>query len=177
MTLVPPPPNVLGPKYERRQRPRNSQGFRIGRSRGNLARTPDVAVVISLNRFSAPVDDTVTAHPKTQVTSHNTQHSESRVHKKMAKYKKLLSAPRPDILSPWRQLLSIPIPCHVHWTRSYCQSRARTAVICRKPCFRGPTGCIRGRVCSGCSCMRGAQVRRANNPSLKYLRLDLLHKS
>ena len=31
------------------------------RSRGNLARTPDVAVVISLNRFLAPVDDTVTA--------------------------------------------------------------------------------------------------------------------
>ena len=29
-----------------------------------------MAVVISLNRFSAPVDDTVTAHPKTQVTSH-----------------------------------------------------------------------------------------------------------
>jgi hypothetical protein len=48
----------------------NSQGFRKGRSRGNLARTPDVAVVISLNRFLATVDDTVTAHSKTQVTSH-----------------------------------------------------------------------------------------------------------
>ena len=70
MTLVMFPPHVLGPKYERRQRPRNSQGFRIGRSRGNLAMTPDVAVVISLNRFWAPVDDTVTAHSKTQVTSH-----------------------------------------------------------------------------------------------------------
>ena len=35
--------------------------LRIGRSRGNLARTPDVAVVISLNRFLVPVDDTVTA--------------------------------------------------------------------------------------------------------------------
>jgi hypothetical protein len=33
----------------------------------------DVAVVISLNRFLAPVDDTVTAHPKTQVTSHKTK--------------------------------------------------------------------------------------------------------
>ena len=32
--------------------------------------TPDVAVVISLNRVLAPVDDTVTAHSKTQVTSH-----------------------------------------------------------------------------------------------------------
>jgi len=40
----------------------------IGRSRGNLARTPDVAVVISLNRFLAPVDDTVTPQLKTQVT-------------------------------------------------------------------------------------------------------------
>jgi hypothetical protein len=37
-----------------------------------------------------------------------------------------------------------PIPCHVHWHRSYCQSCARTPDICRKPCFRGPTGCIRG---------------------------------
>ena len=35
--------------------------FRIGRSQGNLARTPDVAVVISLNNFLGPVDDTVTA--------------------------------------------------------------------------------------------------------------------
>ncbi len=36
---------------------------------------PDVGVVISLNRFWAPVDDTVTAHPKTQVTSHKSQDS------------------------------------------------------------------------------------------------------
>ena len=35
--------------------------FRIGKSRGNLARTPDVAVVIHLNNFLGPVDDTVTA--------------------------------------------------------------------------------------------------------------------
>jgi len=53
------PPHVLGPKYDRRQRPRNSQGFRIGKSLGNLAMTPDVASVISLNRFLAPVDDNV----------------------------------------------------------------------------------------------------------------------
>jgi hypothetical protein len=45
--------------------------------------------------------------------------------------------PRPDILSPWRQLLSLPIPCHVHCPLSYCRSRARTAAICRKPCFQG----------------------------------------
>ena len=37
--------------------------------------------------------------------------------------------------SPLRQLLSLPIPCHVHWprSRSYCRSRARTADVCRKP--------------------------------------------
>ena len=52
--------------------PVTRKGFRIGRSQGNLARTPDVAVVISLNNFKflGPVDDTVTAHSKTQVTSH-----------------------------------------------------------------------------------------------------------
>jgi hypothetical protein len=49
---------------------RKIQGFRKGRSRRNLARTPDVAVVISLNRFLAPVDDTVTAQLQSQVTSH-----------------------------------------------------------------------------------------------------------
>jgi hypothetical protein len=62
MLLVILPPHVLGPKYERRQRPRNSQRFRIGKSRGNLAMTPDVAGVISLNRFMAPVDDNVTTN-------------------------------------------------------------------------------------------------------------------
>jgi hypothetical protein len=30
-------PHVLGPKYERLQRPRNSKGFRIGKSQGNLS--------------------------------------------------------------------------------------------------------------------------------------------
>ena len=82
MTLVMLPPHVLGPKYERRKRPRNSQGFRIGKRRGNLARTPDVAGVkigfvsvrtikgrsISLNRFLAPVDDNVTAQSTLQST-------------------------------------------------------------------------------------------------------------
>jgi hypothetical protein len=71
---------------------------------------------------------------------------------KMAKYEKSFTnsapvlSPRstPDILSPWRQLLSLPIPCHVHWPRSYCRSRARTAAICRKPCFRGRPACTRG---------------------------------
>ena len=38
-------------------------------SRGNLARTPDVAVVICLYGVLAPVDDTVTPEVKTQVTS------------------------------------------------------------------------------------------------------------
>jgi len=37
MTLVMLPPHVFGPKYERLQRTRNSQGFRIGENRGNLS--------------------------------------------------------------------------------------------------------------------------------------------
>ena len=81
----------------------------------------------------------------------------------MAKYEKKSAPhddPHPDILSPWRRLLSLPIPCHVHWPRSCCQSRARTAAICKKACFRGPTACMLGRVCSGRSCVRGALVRR-----------------
>ena len=44
--------------------------FRIGRSQGNLARTPDVAVVISLKLVYTPVDDNVTMPHKSQVTSH-----------------------------------------------------------------------------------------------------------
>ncbi len=37
MTLVMFPPHVLGPKYERRWRPRNSEEFRVGKSQGNLS--------------------------------------------------------------------------------------------------------------------------------------------
>ncbi len=55
-------------------------------------------------------------------------------------------APRPDILSPLRQLLSLPIPCHVHWPRSCCRSRARTAAICRKSCFLG-RHCVPATAC------------------------------
>ena len=40
---------------------------------GNLARTPDVAVVISLKLVYTPVDDNVTAPHKSHVTSHNVQ--------------------------------------------------------------------------------------------------------
>jgi len=43
--------------------------FRKGKSRGNLARTPDVAVVISLKLVYTPVDDNVPAPHKSQVTS------------------------------------------------------------------------------------------------------------
>ena len=39
----------------------SAKEFWTGRSQGNLARTPDVAVVIHLNNFLGPVDDTVTA--------------------------------------------------------------------------------------------------------------------
>ena len=68
--------------------------------------------------------------------------------------------PRPDILSPWRRRLSLPIPCHVHWPRSCCRSRARAADVCKKACFRGLSACTPGRVCSDRSCVRGARVRR-----------------
>ena len=61
--------------------------------------------------------------------------------RKMVKYEKSFTTactadPRPDILSPWRQLLSLLIPYHVHWTRSYCRGLAHTADVYRKPCFR-----------------------------------------
>ena len=39
----------------------NATEFRTGRNRGNLAMTPDVAVVIPLNNPVGPEDDTVTA--------------------------------------------------------------------------------------------------------------------
>ena len=57
-------PHVLGPKYERRQRPRNSQKSSgqggAGETWHRLARTPDVAVVTPLNNFLGPEGDTVT---------------------------------------------------------------------------------------------------------------------
>ncbi len=47
----------------------------VTRSQGNLARTPDVAVVIHLNNFPGPVDDTVTAQTyyRIQNTARNRQ--------------------------------------------------------------------------------------------------------
>jgi hypothetical protein len=45
-------------------------------------------------------------------------------------------APHPDILRPWRQLLSLPIPCHVHWPRSCCRGRAHSAAVPGKASFR-----------------------------------------
>jgi hypothetical protein len=75
-------------------------------------------------------------------------------------------APRRDIRSPWRQLLSLPIPCHVHWPRSYCQSPAHPPAICGKPCFRGPSGCMRGAGTFGpllrAGCAGAAWVRHGN---------------
>jgi len=58
--------------------------------------------------------------------------------------------PRRDIRSRWCQLLSLPIPCHVHWPRSCCQSLWRPPAICGKPCFRGRSriqraGCHRSK--------------------------------
>ena len=75
-------------------------------------------------------------------------------------------APRRDIRSPWRQLLSLPIPCHAHWPRSYCQSPAHPPAICGKPCFRGPSGCMRGAGTFGpllrAGCAGAAWVRHGN---------------
>ena len=76
-------------------------------------------------------------------------------------------APRRDIRSPWRQLLSLPIPCHAHWPRSYCQSPAHPPAICGKPCFRGRSGCMRGAGafgpflragCAGAAWVRGGSL-------------------
>jgi len=75
-------------------------------------------------------------------------------------------APRRDIRSPWRQLLSLPIPCHVHWPQSYCQSPAHPPAICGKPCFRGPSGCMRGAGAFGpflrAGCAGAAWVRHGS---------------
>ena len=68
--------------------------------------------------------------------------------------------PHPDILSPWCRRLSLPIPCHVHWPRSCYRRRARAAAVCKEACFRGRAGCVPGHVCSGCSCVQSALVRR-----------------
>ncbi len=48
--------------------------------------------------------------------------SDARRTKKNGQVREIVShgAPRPDILSPWRQLLNLPLPCHKHWPRSCC---------------------------------------------------------
>ena len=70
MTLVSLPPHVLARSTSDGGGPVTRKEFRIGRSQGNLARTPDVVVVISLKLVYTPVDDNVTATHKSQVTSH-----------------------------------------------------------------------------------------------------------
>ena len=70
--------------------------------------------------------------------------------------------PRRDIRSPWRQLLSLPIPYHVHWPLSCCQSRSRPPAICGKPCFRGSPPYMRRCAFLGRACTRGAIMRRAS---------------
>jgi hypothetical protein len=83
--------------------------------------------------------------------------------------KTLHGDPRRDIRSPpWRQLLSLPIPCHVHWPRSYCQSPPHPpAAIYGKPYFRGPSGCMWGAGafgpflragCAGAAWVRGGSL-------------------
>ena len=95
-----------------------------------------MAVVISLKLVYTPVDDTVTAPLYSTSTSTKLVRG---VAKKWLSMKKTAQhgAPSRDIRSPWRQLLSLPIPCHVHWQRSCCQSLSRPPAICGKPCFQG----------------------------------------
>ena len=69
-------------------------------------------------------------------------------------------------LPPWNWLQHKPrktLRTRMVMHRKNCttiESRARTAAICKKACFRGPTGCMPGRVRSDSSCVRGARVRR-----------------
>jgi len=69
----------------------------------------------------------------------------------------LQTAIRPDILSPHRQLISLPIPCHVHWTLPYCQGHASTAAVCRKPCFLD-LPCIHAEACMPGACLHTGVV-------------------
>jgi hypothetical protein len=75
-------------------------------------------------------------------------------------YAAQVQAPRPDILSPWRQLLTLPLPCHKHWQRSCCQRPARTAAICRKPGFRGRSR-VHARECVLGPCLHAGCARAA----------------
>ena len=75
------------------------------------------------------------------------------------------SAPRPDILSSWRQLSILPIPCHVHCPLSYCtmhMTRARLpyAVINTHTLFPGPAPYVRGEYVLG-PCLRRAGCAHA----------------
>jgi hypothetical protein len=61
------------------------------------------------------------AKKKSQAFVRNHTDRTDRAQRKMAQYEKssptatkYYGAPRPDILSPWRQLLSLPLPCHKH---------------------------------------------------------------
>jgi hypothetical protein len=67
-------------------------------------------------------------------------------------------APRPDILAPRRQRLSLSIPCHVHWPKPCCHIRKRWAAMVvtgratgrQAGCMRAWLCCSRAR-CSVCS--------------------------
>jgi len=91
-------------------------------------------------------------------------------------------AQRPDILSPWRRRMSLPIPCHVHWPRSCCQSRARTAATCKKACFRGPSDLVGAcrdvcvRVVPACGA-RGCGVGARREPGERYGCVEAVHDS
>jgi hypothetical protein len=68
--------------------------------------------------------------------------------------------PHPDILSHCRQLLSLPIPCHMHWPRFCSRRPVRTADICRKPGFRCRL-CVHARACVLGPCLHVGCARAA----------------
>jgi len=81
------------------------------------------------------------------------------------------------ILSPWSRRLNLPFPYHVHWQRSCCQSRERTAAICKKACFLGLSGCMQGRVCSvvpACG-VRGCCVGARQEPGHRHGYVEAVH--
>jgi len=76
----------------------------------------------------------------------------------MAKYEKKHSARRSTSRHPITMASTAeppnPIPC------ALAAILLPEAAICKKACFRGLSGCMQGRVCSGRSYVRGARVRR-----------------
>ena len=108
--------------------------------------------------ISGPVDGYENL-PKYQSTTRN-------LDGKMVKYEKIVrhGDPHPDILSTWHQLLSLPIPCHVHWQLPCCLDGARSAGVPGKAGFRAINQNGRGPTTEcvvGVWVVRGVRTRSA----------------